>query len=295
MRPIFLLLFAACTTSTDPIAPEPDAGELDPTPDATDPVAPRIPEPTGACPTITNGDVTFAPAGMPPRRVRFELDTDAGAPGPLILYWHATGSVTYEPVYALGDTLDAIAAAGGVIAAPHSDPSAGLFEWFIVNQKPQLDDFLLADEIVACLVKSGRVDPRRIHSMGFSAGALQTTAMSFLRGDYIASVATYSGGTPPQFMHPPLAPDNKLAAMIFHGGVEDITHGVDFAAASNAYDATLDAAGHFTLLCAHGKGHAIPRDAAPSIAAFFAAHPFGTSPSPYEAALPPSLPDYCTR
>ena len=35
--------------------------------------------------------------------------------------------------------------------APYADPTAGQFEWFIVNKSPKLDDFIVADEIVACL------------------------------------------------------------------------------------------------------------------------------------------------
>ncbi|MBA3395005.1 MAG: hypothetical protein H0T89_20330 [Deltaproteobacteria bacterium] len=266
-------------------APAPDAAIEFP--------APRIPEPTGTCPELVSGNLIFAPAGMPPRRVRIELSPEPIAAGPLILYWHATGSFTFEPAYALGDTIGAITDAGGVIAAPHSDPTAGIFEWFLVNQSPKLDDFLIADEIVACLVQAQRIDARRIHSMGFSAGALQTTAMSYLRASYIASVATYSGGVPPQFMPVISEPANKLAAMIFHGGPGDVTRGVDFQSASVTYEAMLDAAGHFTLMCDHGKGHAIPRDAAPSITAFFEAHPFGAWPSPYEDGLPGAFPMYC--
>ena len=36
---------------------------------AQPPGAPAIPHPTGTCPAIANGDVTFAPAGIPPRKV----------------------------------------------------------------------------------------------------------------------------------------------------------------------------------------------------------------------------------
>lgn len=49
----------------------------------------------------------------------------------------------------------------------------------------------LADEIVACLAEANRIDPTHIHSMGMSAGGLQTTAISFVRSAYIASVATF--------------------------------------------------------------------------------------------------------
>src|SRR5450432_1293948 len=66
------------------------------TPDAAiiNSTTPVIPVPTGVCPTITAGDVTFAPAGVPPRKVKLAFDPAKVGTGPLILYWYATGSGT---------------------------------------------------------------------------------------------------------------------------------------------------------------------------------------------------------
>lgn len=258
-------------------------------------VAPKIPAPTGMCPEIKNGDVTFAPAGIPPRKVNLALD-ESKPRGELVIYWYATGSGTFESGYSLGATEKTITDAGGVVATPYADSTAGTFEWFIVNQSPKLDDFLVADEIVGCLVQAGRVDPLHVHSMGMSAGALQTTALSFLRSDYIASVATYSGGVPPQFTPANENPANKFAALIFDGGSSDMIFGVDFQAASMTYATMLSADGHYAELCDHGNGHNIPLDAAPAVATFFDANPFGAWPSPYAAAgVPASFPSYCAR
>lgn len=285
-----LLVLAACGGTEDPsLATDASVGA-----DATVTGAPAVPTPTGTCPTLTSGDVTFAPAGQTPRRVRLVLGAPPTTPGPLVLYWHATGSSPAEVDYALGATAASLTAAGGVIAAPYADPTAGQFEWFIVNQSARQDDFVLADEIVGCLVAAGRVDARHVHSMGMSAGALQTTALSFLRSGYLASVATYSGGLPAGFTTPTdQDPSNHFAALIFTGGSSDAVFGVDFLAASMRYRDTLRGSGHFTALCDHGGGHTIPRDAAPSVARFFLDHGFGVDPSPYAAALPASFPAYC--
>lgn len=75
-------------------------------------------------------------------------------------------------------------------------------------------DLRVADEIVACVAARVGIDPRRIHSVGHSAGALHTTQMSFHRSAWLASVVTFSGGlgaTAPTDQE--LA--NKLAALIF--------------------------------------------------------------------------------
>lgn len=276
-----LALVAACGEPAD--TPEP-TGE------------PFLPAPTGPCPEIVDGIVTFRPAGMPPRQVHLSLDPDAASDrGPLVFYWHATGSAPAEAAYALGDAVSTITRTGGIVAAPVSDPDAGNFEWFVVNGSTRLDDFLLADEIVACLATANRIDPTRIHAMGMSAGALQTTAMSFARSDYVASVATYSGGMPEGYNPTTQNVLNLFAALIFSGGVGDNVFGLDFRAASERYREVLDIGGHFAHLCEHDLGHEIPLDAAASVVTFFAAHGFGVWPSPYEDGLPDGFPSYCSR
>jgi predicted esterase len=256
----------------------------------------QLPAVTGTCPELKNGDVMFAPAGMPPRMVKIAMKADATTKGPLVVYWHATGSAPNEAAFSLGATQQAILDEGGVVAAPYADDTAGMFEWFLVNQSDKQDDFLLLDEVVACFAKAGRIDTQRIHTMGMSAGALQTTAVSFFRSNYIASVATYSGGVPAGFESIVQIEnaDNKFAAMIFDGGANDDVFNVDFKGASEAYQAMLKASGHYAPICDHGKGHNIPLDAAPSVKKFFDDNPYGAWPSPYAASgLPAGFPTYC--
>jgi predicted esterase len=290
-----LALVAACGGSSPGSGDSPDAAG---TPDAPPGLVsePVLPAPTGTCPTIASGDVTFAPAGMPPRKVKLALDPAASSDhGQLVIYWHATGSGPAEAAYALGATQAKITAAGGIVATPYADTTAGQFEWFVVNQSPKLDDFVLADEIVGCLAAAHRIDAHHVHSMGMSAGALQTTAFSFYRANYVASVATFSGGLPSGFDPMNEDPDNKFAALIFDGGTNDNVYGVDFKAASEAFEAKLSASGHFARICDHGMGHSIPLDAAPSVSAFFTANAFGAWPSPFAAGLPSTFPAYCAH
>jgi len=297
MRHLSLILaLVGCGGSSagtpDGAGPDAPSGQADAPGGSTSPV---LPSPTGTCPALVNGDVTFAPAGIPPRTVKLALNPAAANDhGELVIYWYATGSSTLEAAYSLGATEKTIIDAGGIVATPQADPTAGQFEWFIVNKSPKQDDFIVADEIVGCLAQAHRIDPAHIHSMGMSAGALQTTAVSFLRSAYIASVATYSGGLPAGFTAPaPENPANKLAALIFDGGTTDNVFGVDFKAASEAYKMWLVSNGHFAAICDHGHGHQIPLDAAPSVALFFTANGFGAWPSPYAGGLPASFPTYC--
>ena len=253
-----------------------------------------LPTPTGVCPTLAAGDVELAPAGIAPRTVRLWMsDAAATMPGPLVFYWHGTGSQPLEAEYGLGNALiEQVVAQGGIVVAPTHDPAAGDFPWFLVlgNQE---DDLLVADELLGCALEQTMVDVRRVHTIGMSAGGLQSAQMSFRRSGYIASAVTYSGGlvagAPPD-----QDPDNPMSAMIFHGGESDVVL-ISFQQASESYLGALQAKGGFGFLCNHGMGHSIPQgDAQPSVWTFFYDHPFGTTPSPYVDGLPPGFPSYCT-
>ena len=251
-----------------------------------------LPAATGSCPDFVGGDVTFAPAGIAPRDVRIWVgDNPTAQDGPLVFYWHGTGSNPGEVAFGLSnDVVDQITAAGGVVAAPYHDPAAGTFPWFLTAGGGPEDDLILADEILACAIEKVGIDLRRIHVSGMSAGGLQTTQHSYRRSGYIASVAPYSGGrigTPPQQEE-----QNKFAAMIFHGGPQDVVV-VNFQTLSESYRDDLRSKGHFAFICNHNMQHTIPQDAQPSVWQFFQDHPFGTQPSPYEGALPAGFPSYC--
>lgn len=252
-----------------------------------------LPTPTGTCPELADGDVTFAPAGIAPRDVKLYMsDAAAEMDGPLVFYWHGTGGHPSEATYALGpDLIQQVVAQGGIVAAPYHDDTAGEFPWFLVLGEQQ-DDLLVADEVLGCAIEQLGVDTTHIHVNGMSAGGLMTSQMSIRRSGYVASAAPYSGGliadTPPD-----QDPSNPLSAMIFHGGVDDVVL-ISFQQASERYQAAIEARGGFAFICDHGMGHEIPGGNAPaSVWQFFYDHPFGTTPSPYADGLPEGFPDYC--
>lgn len=291
---------APATTSSEPATTGPDATTTaDTAPDESTggdppPTMPTtLPTPTGACPTLAAGDLEFAPAGIEPRSVRVWMsDAAATMDGPLVFYWHGTGSSPQEALYGLGaDLVPQIVAQGGIVVAPAHDPAAGDFPWFLVLGDRE-DDLILADEILACAIDQVGVDQRHIHVAGMSAGGLMTSQMSIRRSGYIASAVPYSGGiiTPP----PDQEPQNPLSAMIFHGGKDDIVL-IHFDQTSGIYRDTIEARGGFAFLCDHGMGHTIPQGSAQaSVWQFFADHPYGTKPSPYRDGLPDGFPDYCS-
>jgi len=252
-----------------------------------------VPKATGACPALSEGTITVSPDGKARQVQLWISDAAKTLDGPLVFYWHGTGSSpVLEPPVGLGQkNIDAIKAEGGIVAAPYHDPAAGTFPWFLTTGDGPEDDLRVADEVLACAIEKVGVDMRRIHSIGMSAGGLNTTQMSFRRSGYLASVVTYSGG---ELSHPDEQdPSNKFAAMIFHGGTTDHVV-IDFKPISEKYRDTLKGEGHFAFICDHGMGHEIPVDAVDSVHTFFVDHPFGTPPDPYANGLPAGFPTYCS-
>ncbi|MGE0792370.1 MAG: hypothetical protein AB7S26_42240 [Sandaracinaceae bacterium] len=279
------LLLVACDGGTSPgsdAGPMPlDAGALEV---ATEPTLPSV---TGTCPDMTaSGTVTFAPAGIAPREVQLWVsDAAATLDGPLVFWWHGTGGAPTQAENGLGmDTIDAILALGGIVAAPVHDPDAGRFPWFLTTGSRD-DDLLLADEILACAIAGPGVDVMRVHSLGSSAGALHTAQMNFRRASYLASVVTYSGGLVTATAPRTDAPTSRPAALILHGGPDDVVV-IQFQQASEMYWEISRQRGRFAAICAHDDGHGLVAAARDSAWQFLTDHPFGAVPSPYEGGLP---------
>lgn len=270
----------ASSSSGEPI-PDPMWGEPE-----------SLPTPDGACPSFESGTLEFAPGEVGPRQARVWFDPEAGGGGPLVFYWHGTGSNPMEAEFGLGQpAIDDILQRGGMVVAPVSDPEAGQFPWYLVLSELE-NDLHLMDEVVGCANEGPGIDASRIHSIGMSAGGLQTTQVSMRRASYIASVVTYSGG----LLNPETptdAPERSLAALIYHGGPDDIVV-ISFQQASERYETYIDTGGGYTLICNHGGGHVIPDERERSWQ-FMLDHPFDIRPFTYAGAVPQWVPEYCVE
>jgi predicted esterase len=252
----------------------------------TSPSAQYLPKVTGTCPTIAgaNGSMlTFA--GMPVQT----WGASGKSGGSVVMYWYYTGGNSTNVISEFGQAqIDAVVAGGGVVASfarsKGTGTNTGDLVWYT-------DDFLTADEVVACAIQELHIDTRRIFTTGGSAGALQAAWMSYSRSGYIAAAAPISGGVvaPPQVQDP----SNVPAAMAIHGAAGSDVVVIDFANASATWEADVKKRGGFAMDCNTGGGHISgPPQICPAIWQFFQDHPFKVSPQPYPP-LPAVFPSYC--
>jgi predicted esterase len=263
---------AAGAGVTMPVTPTP-AGAMDPI----------IPMATETCPNFVNSTITFMTlAGI--QVVAGPKPAEASAP--MVFYWHGTGSTSGEFASMAAAVQQGVVAQGGVLISfqgtTGGDSLSGTSTF-------GAGDFKLADQLLACAVKDHNVDPRRVFSMGCSAGGLFAVAMAAQRSNYIAAAAPNSGGT--AF---PLAFQSKHtpALMTVHGKMGSDVVIIDFASASATADKAFKAAGGFVIDCDTGAGHCGGGGLAGDVWKFFTAHPFGVSPEPW-TALPAGFSAQC--
>jgi len=275
----------------------------------------------GECPRFTGGPtldesrVAGFPSGGDARSFRMIVppNYDGSEPWPVMFAWHwlnaSSGSFVDQ-----GELESAAEEMRFLIIAPDDLENANGDKTYILNwpfaeiwgAEKELQFF---DDLLACVDANFNVDPRQIHGVGVSAGALWLAHLtSTPRADHLASVVSLSGGLgrdPLGVWDMMFAPQaHKFPAIVLWGGLTDNLIIVDFAAASvRLRDALIDD-GHFVVTCTHGAGHAVPPiDPPPDggtrfrfLWRFMAEHPYGTpaGTSPWQAAgLPPEAPPWC--
>lgn len=256
-----------------------------------------LPKITGTCPNFVNAQLEFNLSGLKKtRKARVWISHESRTKqGPLVFYWHGDRAAPSETTLGLGEVVREVLDLGGIVVAPVAEKGGGSFSWAeaeTTDQTRGTSDLLLADEILACAIKHVGVDLRHIHALGMGQGGLRTAQMSYQRSNYLASVATYSGG----FIQDGVKmrePNNQIAAMIFHGGIKDGDK-LKYQETSERYLKSLREDGNFGFICKHDQGHRVPREVTDQVWRFFQDHPFNQRPKPYERALPKGFPDYCS-
>ena len=190
-------------------------------------------------------------------------------------------------------------------------PPAGM-DWNIlkVTDGPGTKEARLFDEVLTCIDQVYGVDWDRVHVVGFSAGSIMADLLGVVRGDVIASLATFSGvyfsNTPNKdalgaigglITWPEMTTENTYSQLLIHGGPTDnynlsITT-LQFNESGERDVEYLRGRGHDIIHCNHGGGHTIPNTMGPwNAVRFLEAHPKGGKLT--WTSLDGDWPEYCS-
>jgi predicted esterase len=206
--------------------------------------------------------------------------------GPMVFYWHGTGSTSGEYAYLAAAVQQGVVADGGVLVS-FQDTTGG--DYLSGTSIFGASDFAVTDQLLACAVRDHNVDPRRVYTMGCSAGGLFADAMAAKRSSYIAAASSNSGGW---VVTVPFQNNHTPALMTVHGAPGTDVVGVDFSQTSATADQAFKARGAFVIDCNTGGGHCSGGGLAPDVWTFFKAHTFGVQPEPW-ATLPMGFSNQC--
>jgi poly(3-hydroxybutyrate) depolymerase len=250
-------------------------------------------------------------------------DVESTGPWPVVFNWHGLGDTAQNMHGLLSSQINRPDFAFIAVTPEDTDhvvSAMGMsvnLDWdvFQVGDGESNREVRLFDEIMLCLDARFGVDTQRVHTTGFSIGAIVADMLGVVRGNQIASIATYSGAyfSNPDNVKalgllsavgiewPSPTHTNPYPQMILFGGKDDVwspTAGVDvrfqdFAANDRK---ALSKSGHVVVYCDHGLGHmAPPSDMQGNrLVDFFRDNPKGISNSPYVAdGLPSNFASYC--
>lgn len=274
------------------------------------------PPPSDQCDALVDGLNTGFMAGGFEREFILSLPegVEDGGPWPVVFNWHGLGGTAQNMSTLVDGIVDNETMPFIGVTPEDTDFMLALvpqsLDWEVFAVEEMNREVALYDEVIDCLDHKYGVDFDHVHSMGFSLGSILTDMLATMRGEELASVATYSGGywnnadnvqglLASVVSWPEHAVTNTYPQLFLHGGETD-TFGVavltlEFNSFAQSDVAFLNARGHDAILCDHGGGHTAPPAAMgpQRLIEFFADHPLGTTDSPYASGLPDNYPDYC--
>ena len=122
-------------------------------------------------------------------------DVEEGGPYPVVFNFHGLGDTATNMSSLLSGHVDGD---WPFIAVTVEDTDYLMFnfplDWAVFEVDENNKEARLFDEVLACIDARWGVDEDHVHATGFSIGSICVDMLCTLRGEQIASVATYSGG-----------------------------------------------------------------------------------------------------
>lgn len=296
---VLLSLLFACAKKDAVVGDDTAATTGDTTPGGPADLAPLS---SGACPDFsTSGTTTFQSSGED-RQVTVIIPSSPGAKMPVNFFFHgvtdpsSTDNPGGETATALG--LQRLADSTNTVWIVPDAPVQnllGMMEVYLWDLSLETDhDLVLFDDLRTCAAQNLDIDLNQLSIVGFSGGALWSTVVAVHRADTLATAVELSGGSDieaPGFeslLSEYSTPVTDLP-MLLTSGAEDVDVWpstslaiINFAAATDTFQAELVADAHFVVRCRDESGHIMGRQDWDIAQEWLAAHRFGEV-SPYVA------------
>jgi len=256
----------------------------------------------GQCPALQAGTNTIT-SMQNQRQFILALPSDY-TPGerlPVAVLWHWLGGSAQDFLniaflQTVADKLRFIA----VIPEKKGDVQ---FSWPFIDPEPRVNEELtFFDDMLACVAQQYDVNRNCVSTVGVSAGGLWVGVLGWKRSEYLSSMLSLSGGSPPG-ANAWAGAVHKLPALVQWGGPND-TFVLNFQDTSVALEQALDADGHFMVECVHNCGHGVPplegsssiESMVEALVQFAVDHPYwlADGESPWQVrGMPVDMPSFC--
>jgi poly(3-hydroxybutyrate) depolymerase len=248
--------------------------------------APLAPYSRGACPALAPG--RNRDFGHNHRSFLLCVPTSTRGPFAVLFLWGAGGPAEgIAPVLAGHYDED-----GFILVVPDGDPPRYPLTWDM-DPRGSDADLRFFDDVLACLDEQYPVDRRRVHTTGYSTGAVFSAYLMGHRSQVLASFSSYSGGdrSPSGERLVPMPP-HPIPGLLYHGGDADVEWAGKAATLSLA--ARMASNGQFTVVCDHGRGHVVG-SSTQEMWGFLLAQPFspGNAAAWATTGIDSKLPAYC--
>lgn len=247
----------------------------------------------GTCPTLQRGENRGF--GVSGRDFLLYVPTRTNGPFGIVFVWHGSGGSAQGFTFLVDPEDPAGHERGGYVLVIPDGQLRYPLDW-AMDRLGVDHDLRFYDDVVACVSRQFPVDRRRVHTTGYSAGAVFSAYLMGHRSDSLASFSAWSTGeADPANRRMVPDPERPVPGLLYHGGRDDKP---DWAGRVGTLSlaAHMTANGALAIVCDHGLGHVVPGPLDATLGqmwSFMLAHPFGPEQAWATGVPSGRLPDWC--